>query len=300
MTDAGYRRAVPAMGTIVTIHVPHPRSNSRQAPRCDEAVGRAFEWFDRVEACCSRFDPQSELIQLTAQAGTEVPVGPILYEAVQFAIAVAEETGGAFDPTVGHAMENHGFNREYRSGNALHTAVDTSPGISYRDVRLNPERKTITLLQPLILDLGAVAKGFAVDMAARELRAFPDFVIDAGGDLYLAGLNPEGQPWAVGIRHPRLDNEVIDCVRASNQAVCTSGDYERGQHILDPRTQTAAPHVASVTVVAPTAMLADALATAAFVLGPDEGIALFERLGVEGLIISPELETYATGGWIHG
>jgi thiamine biosynthesis lipoprotein len=175
-------------------------------------------------------------------------------------------------------------------------------------VRLDPGQKTITLVRPLILDLGAVAKGLAIDMAARELSALDNFAIDAGGDLYVAGCNPDGAPWSIGIRHPRLLDQLSASLRLSNLAVCTSGDYERrrppgdddvdgadsGHHILDPRTGASAGAVASVTVVAPTAMAADALATAAFVLGPAAGIRLLERQGVNGLIISPTLERHST------
>src|SRR5205823_769814 len=98
--------------------------------------------------------------------------------------------------------------------------------------------------------------------------------------------------------------ELIDSIRVSNRAVCTSGDYERRTgaddgHILEPRTGKSARTVASVTVVAPTAMSADALATAGFVLGPAAGIQLFDRMGVEGLIISSTLETFATRGMRH-
>jgi len=140
-------------------------------------------------------------------------------------------------------------------------------------------------------------------MAVRELSGFAGFAVDAGGDLYLGGTNPDGHPWSVGIRHPRRDGELIDTLTVTNLAVCTSGDYERrasgdagGHHIIDPRTGRSAPAVASVTVVAPSALLADALGTAAFVLGPAEGIRLLERHGVDGLIISPELERHATPG----
>jgi FAD:protein FMN transferase len=244
------------------------------------------------------------VMRLATQVGVRVPVSTILFEAVQFALAVAEESDGAFDPTVGYAMESLGFNREYRTGQTIRTPLDSSFPVSYRDVRLDAERQTITLLRPLILDLGAVAKGMAVDLAARELQSFENFAINAGGDLYLGGCNPTGEPWSIGIRHPRNDGELIDSIRVSNRAVCTSGDYEKraaaneqGHHILDPHTGTSANAVASVTVIAPTAMLADALATAAFVLGPSEGIQLFHRLGVDGLIISPTLELYATRGF---
>jgi thiamine biosynthesis lipoprotein len=235
----------------------------------------------------------------------------MVYEAVRFALLLAEETGGAFDPTVGHRMETRGFNREHRTGEIVRADREQDGAVTYRDVQLDPERSTIRLLRPLTLDLGAVVKGLAVDMAARELASFRDFAIDAGGDLYLGGVNPEGEPWSVGIRHPRRDHELVASLRVSDQAVCTSGDYERripggeaasqpvGHHILDPRTGLPAPAAASVTVLAPGAMLADALATAAFVLGPEDGTALLERMGVEGLIVTPELQRFQTSGLCH-
>jgi thiamine biosynthesis lipoprotein len=195
-----------------------------------------------------------------------------------------------------------GFDREHRTGHVVRTGLDAG-GVSWRDVELNAADRTITLLRPLVLDLGAVAKGLAIDMAARELRALEHYAIDAGGDLYLAGCNPEGDPWSVGIRHPRRDHEIFESFRISNLAVCTSGDYERRSarepdvhHILDPRTGTSANAAASMTVAAPTAMVADALATAAFVLGPVDGIRFLERQGVDGLAISAELERFATPG----
>lgn len=293
MTAPSYVHSIPIMGTIATIQVVGSES-------CDDAVDRAFDWFREIERRCSRFDPQSELMRLSCRIGQAIPASPILYEAVQFALAVAEETGGAFDPTIGCSMEDRGFNREYRTGQPVQTPAERDTSISYRDVRLDPERKTISLLRPLVLDLGAVAKGLAVDMAARELHEFENFAIDAGGDLYLSGSNPEGNAWSVGVRHPRIEGELIDSICISNQAVCTSGDYERGAHILDPRCSGAAAGVAGVTVVARTAMLADAAATAAFVLGPEEGIQLFERLDVEGLIITPALERFETRGLPRG
>jgi thiamine biosynthesis lipoprotein len=276
------------MGTLVTI----------QVVRCaaEAAIERAFAWFHEIEAHCTRFDPRSELMQLTAHIGESMPASDILYESVRLALMVAEESDGAFDPTV----------------TGLRDGDVTFRDVSFRDIKLDEDRRTITLLRPLTLDLGAVAKGLAVDMAARELQPFTDFAIDAGGDLYLGGCNPHGDPWSVGIRHPRpddrMDGQLIDSLRVSNTAVCTSGDYERksgngtGHHILDPRTfingrtGASAGAAASVTVLAPTAMLADALATAAFVLGPAEGIPFLERLGVEGLLITPELERHETRG----
>lgn len=322
MSDRVYRRTVPLMGTLVTIDVVDPCEPQGSA-QLEAAVERAFGWFQRVEECCTRFDPRSELVRLSAHVGAAVPASAILYEAVQFALAVAEESGGAFDPTVGSAMEIRGFNRDYRSGRPVHTAPGSGDSATYRptyrDVRLDPRRKTITLLRPLLLDLGAVAKGLAIDMAAHELRPFENFAINAGGDIYVSGHNREDSPWSVGICHPRVPDALVDSFRVSDCAVCTSGDYERrcaaeteaeadGHHILDPRLAgsarsespessiSSAHAAASVTVVAPTAMLADALATAAFVLGPADGIALLERLGVDGFMITPALERHATRG----
>ena len=100
----------------------------------------------------------------------------------------------------------------------------------------------------------------------------------------------------MGIRHPRRDREIIESISVSDEAVCTSGDYERRDHILDPRPGGSANVSISATVVAPTALVADALSTAAFVLGPAKGIQLLERQGVEGLILSPTLERFTTRG----
>ncbi len=281
------------LGTIVTISV-------RDQPEALESVDRAFQWFRDVEARCSRFDPASELMRLSAQPGMAVVVSDLLFEAVRFVIEMAAHTNGAFDPTVGRTMEARGFNREHRSGVIVRTDIVSPSDVSFRDVECDADARTITLKRPLILDLGAVAKGLAIDMAARQLRPLHDFGIDAGGDLYLGGTNPSGEPWSVGIRHPRIDGALIDVLRASDEAVCTSGDYERqtgsGHHIVDPRTGRPADRVASATVVAPTAMLADAVATAAFVLGPDEGLALCEELGLMALIFTTSLDRRETPG----
>jgi thiamine biosynthesis lipoprotein len=276
------------MGTLVTIDVARAGAEA--------AIERAFGWFHQIEKCCTRFDERSELMQLTARVGVPVPASAILFESVQFALTVAEETGGAFDPTVGHRMQARGIGMEHHTGEFIRTTIAADDDVSYRDVHVDADRRTITLMRPLILDLGAVAKGLAVDMAARELEPFMDFSVNAGGDLYLGGSNPKGEPWCVGIRHPRRDGELIHSLRVSNQAVCTSGDYERGRHILDPRSDALPDSVASATVVAPGAMLADAVSTAVFVLGPAEGIALLDRMGLDGLIVTPDLERYETQG----
>jgi hypothetical protein len=202
-------------------------------------------------------------------------------------------------------MAERGFTHNHRTGETVDLSIDGAEDVSFRDVVVDPQRRTITLRRPLVLDLGAVAKGLAIDLAARELASLAHFAIDAGGDLYLAGRNERDQPWRVGIRHPRQTDQILATLCVSNLSVCTSGDYERpapggdGHHIVDPRTGESSDAVASVTVVAPSAVLADALGTAAFVLGVRDGLNLLAQHGVEGLIVTTSLEWHATQGMLR-
>lgn len=290
-----------AMSTVVSVQIVDGGGGG--SDHRAEAAKRAADWFDDVERACSRFDPASELSVLCETVGTAVSASSILFEATRVALAVAEESNGAFDPTIGRTMQARGFDREHRTGAVLAVRVEHATRATYRDVHLDEDARTITLARPLTLDLGAVAKGLAVDLTARELReqwGFANFAIDAGGDLYLAGFRADGEPWSVGIRNPRMDDEMLETVRVSDAAVCTSGDYERrsprdgSSHILDARTHAPRGDVASVTVVAPTTVIADALATASFALGADEGLALLERHELAGMIVTPDLRCIMT------
>jgi len=162
-----------------------------------------------------------------------------------------------------------------------------------------------------LLDLGAVAKGMAMDLAARELEAFPNYLIEAGGDVCVRGHNARGEAWQIGIQHPREPDAMFATLAITDAAVCTSGDYERPapegnevrevskgeHHLLDPHAGRSPRTIISATVIAPTAMAADALSTAAFVLGPEAGIAFLERQGVAGLLVTPALKPYTTEGF---
>lgn len=301
MTPPGVK-TVPLMGTLVTIQVVGHDGTAAERDARDAAIERAFDWFRQVEACCSRFDPSSEVRRLSANIGIAMTVSEMLFRAIEFACALAAETDGAFDPTVGGRMTALGFDRHYRTGERTARAAEPGDPVSYRDVEVDLDRRTITVVRPLQLDLGAVAKGLAIDLAARELAPLVHYAIDAGGDLYLAGHNAQQEAWAVGIRHPREPGLLVGTIRTTDRAVCTSGDYERptadgaSHHLIDPTTGASATETASVTVVAPTAMVADGLGTAAFVLGPSSGLALLERAGVDGLIVSAGLAQVATAG----
>jgi thiamine biosynthesis lipoprotein len=303
VSDA-FVHSAAVMGTVVTIEVVGHGATAVLRREREAGVAHAMGWFQEITSRCSRFDPRSEVNRIADRPGQAVEVSAMTFEAIRFALAVAEETGGAFDPTVGQRMEELGFNRDYRTGEATAGRVATRQAVSYRDVSIDPVHLTVRTACPLVLDLGAVAKGLAIDLAARELRGFRDFAIDAGGDLYCGGSNRAGEPWSVGIRHPRRPGEVLVTLRVSEAAVCTSGDYERRgdddsavHHLLDARTGATATTTASVTVMAPSAMVADALSTAAFVLGPTEGLSFLERQGVEGMFITPELQRFATQGF---
>ncbi|MBX7111544.1 MAG: FAD:protein FMN transferase [Dehalococcoidia bacterium] len=288
------RRSAMFMDTTVTIEVAH----RDEEPAALDAIERAMRWFERVEATCSRFDPESELRGLTAQAGVPVHVSALLIEPLAFALALAEETNGAFDPTVGGRLEAAGFDRNYRTGARAGAALESTEG-SYRDVEIDRAASTVTLHRRLVLDLGAVAKGFAVDLAARELASFERVAVFAGGDVLVRA--PAGEPYEIGIQHPRDPDALLAVLGLSEGAVCTSGDYQRtsaaGHHIVEPGTGQAVGGVVSTTVVAPTAMLADGLSTAAFVLGVPAGLRLVEANGGEGLLVTRDLERVMTSSF---
>jgi thiamine biosynthesis lipoprotein len=287
------------MDTIVTATV----VSECPAAEVEPVLQRALGWFGEVERVCTRFDPASELMRLCAATGRPIEVSPLLFEAVRFSLHVAAISGGAFDPTVGAAQARRGFDRNYMTGE--HIGVSTAGNdASYRDLVLNAKDRTVELRRPLIIDLGAVAKGMAIDLAAKELAAeFDAFSTDAGGDVFVQGRNPDGEPWRVGVEDPRGPG-LLTAVVLERGSVCTSGDYERPansgegeHHLLDPHSGRSPREVVSCTVVAPTAMAADALSTAAFVSGPEAGLRLLEEQGVGGLIVDRELRRHVTRGF---
>ncbi len=286
-----------AMGTVVTVRVIGAEGDVGAHARVQRALG----WFAHVEGHCSRFDPVSELTLLCRTVDRPVVVSDLLFGLLDLALELARRSRGAFDPTVGLALERAGFNRHHLTGEPIQAPIAGDYRPTYRDVLLDTRHRSVTLRCPLVLDLGAVAKGLAIDLAARELHGYSGYAVEAGGDLYLGGLNEHAAPWSVGIRHPRRADALIDMLVLSDVAVCTSGDYERRvdagpvtHHLLDPRAGHSATGAISATVVAPSAMLADGLSTTAFVLGPRRGLPLLERAGVEGMIVTPRMHRKET------
>lgn len=291
-----------ALGTIVHIHVPSGESTRS----VQLAMKQAMKAIHAVEEACSRFDADSELVHLLqTPVGREVAVSPILFQSLYFACEVASLTDGRFDPTVGSRMEELGFRSHYLTGETVPWQTEASKTATFRDIELNAQKQMVRLHRPLRLDLGAVAKGLAVDLAVKELSAFDfmGFVVDAGGDLYAAGTNGDGQPWTIGIRDPVHHDQSIRTLQGQNIAVCTSGTYERrspvdenSHHLVHPHDKQSAQGFLSMTALGPYTMLADAFSTAAFFSPPSEALGLLEEAGLEGMLITENLEIQMTSG----
>jgi FAD:protein FMN transferase len=284
------------MDTEVEIEVISQKSQEEK----DEKINLAFTAFQRVEQACSRFTSSSELMQASRHVGTPVHISPLLYEPLFFALEMAKLTDGLFDPTVGKMMEDAGFNRHYLTGARMVSPADDSA--SYKDIILNPDMRTLTLKKPLVIDLAAVAKGFAIDLAINELKDFEGFIVNAGGDLFAGGVDANLNKWKIGIQHPYQKDEIIEMIEICNEAICTSGSYERRNpikpeehHLMNPKTKQSPNQWVSCSIIAPFAMMADAFSTVSFLLGMNHGKSLIEDLELKGLFITPKLQIERIG-----
>jgi thiamine biosynthesis lipoprotein len=287
-----------AMSTTVSVQIVGAH------PNAETLAAEALDWFRVVESTCSRFDPASELSQLCGTAPEWTTVSPLLFEVLRVALAVSQASHGAFDPTVGAALQMMGFDTHWQTGER-HTTHPHAPPADWRDVSLDEATGRVRLQHALQLDLGAVAKGFALDLAARAMAGVADCCLVAGGDLLCRGSNARGRPWRTAVVHPLAVDRPAGTleVHAPEYAICTSGGYvrrtARGHHLLDPR-QPGAPStdaLASATVIAPQAAIADALATAAFVLGIEDARALLEAQGVDAVLIDANGVPHLVNGW---
>lgn len=237
---------------------------------------------DTVVAQMSTWEPSSDLCRFNgAPAGAWVEVPPHLMTVVAVACDLAEESGGAFDPTVGALTDLWGFGPAGPVAAAPNLASRNRAATGWRELRL--DRANGRLLQPggLRLDLSGIAKGFGVDLAAEALEALGvrDYLLEIGGELRGGGVKGDGQPWWVEIETPpggELSEPPI-LIALHGLSVATSGDWRRTwsdgggrySHTLDPVTRApAAGPVAAVSVLHPSCMQADALCTALAVLGP--------------------------------
>ena len=292
----------PLMGTQFAIRVwAQPGREAAATVAIDATLERTAELEQRI----SSWRPDSDTSAVNRAAGqTAVPVGADLRELLTISMRWSRRTAGAFDVTGGPLFE---LWREARRLGTLPSAT------AIRDCLARVDRDGVEVREQSVrlrgpgmkLGFGSVAKGFAADRAAAELRTrgFEDFIIDAGGDLVVSG-SRGAAPWNVGVRHPH-DEQLLATAELSGCAIATSGDYEQylsvdGQrfgHIIDPRTGWPVHEVTSVVVIAPSGADADALATGLSVLGLDAGLALAEKISsVEVLFVMADGRIHHSDG----
>lgn len=296
------------LGTLVEIEA---WSSELDEPTLRSDIQRAFDAIAKVESEMSLNVDGSAVRKINEAAGQgKVSVPGSLMSVLACAAFVSEQSGGAFDLTIGAVYSLWDFT----SGNEAkppdpEAIARNLQYVDYRRVELSATSGTVRLpIEGMRLDLGGIAKGYAVDVAARALSdaGVHDFIVNAGGDMFVSGRRPDGKKWRIGVRHPRLPGELMCTLLVTDRAVVTSGDYERFfehqgkrfHHILDPATGYPAEACQSVTVVAKEAIVADALATAAFVMGPSRGLQLVDRLdGVEALVVDADGKDWHSRGF---
>jgi thiamine biosynthesis lipoprotein len=280
---ATVRDARGKMGSQFEITAVH-----EDAERAQKAIDAAYAEIERIEAVISEWRPTSETSAINAAAGDRpVTVSDELFELIRRSLKVSELTGGAFDITwlsVGRLWDMKVAKKP--AADAIAAALaDTG----YRHLILDGARHSVFLDRAgTKIGFGAIGKGYAANRAARLLReaGATGGIVNASGDLFAFGKREDGSPWRIGIADPFHKDEAFAYVDLSEQAIVTSGDYERYveidgkkySHILDPRTGYPVEELRSVTIICPDAELADALATGVTVLGVERGLALVNRL----------------------
>lgn len=291
------KRTEIIMGTVVEITVIPPNQ---------EAIEEAFDAIREVDQLMSTYKPESEISILNRQGQNHVSLqtSRIIQEAIKF----SEVTNGAFDITCRPLINLWKRAKKEEKIPTLKEIEEARSLVSYKKIILQGD--LVEFQEPgMQIDLGGIAKGWAVDKAVQTLkkRGVRAALVNAGGDLFALGKRGLWKKWDVGIQNPRDEEKILSTIEVNNRGVATSGDYRRYftlegrrfSHIVDPRTgETVEDVPMSVTVVAPDATTADALATGIFVLGPEEGMRLIESLpGIEGLIVSEGMQMDTSSGW---
>lgn len=295
-------RGWPVMGTLFRASAAAPESAAAR-----RALEAARSQVFRVDSLMSTYRDDSELSRINRAAGSgrwtgvSAPTARVL----EAALAWARASDGAFDPTAGPLARVWGFHRGEPSEPPPARLDSAARRVGWEQVRYDSARRRVLLeRRGMRLDFGAIAKGYALDRALEAMRGAgaEAAMVDLGGNVSVFGPPPrDHRRWRLGIRHPREDGRLAGVVELDSGSTATSGDTEqffvrdglRYSHIMDPRTGRPARGVAQVTVAAGHGIHADALATALFVLGPEEG---------RGLLESPEarrLAPGATAAWIR-
>jgi thiamine biosynthesis lipoprotein len=289
------KRAQLHMGTLVSITAVAPDSEIAQA-----SIEAGFHEIKRLEQLLSTWIQTSELSQVNAAAGRQpVGVGAETLELVLRSFEMAGLTEGGFNIAVGPAVEAWSVTeRQYIPDQGELQVL--KPLVDWSTIQINRQTRTIFLPKPgMRIDIGGIGKGYAADRAVdvMKMAGAQGGVVALSGDIKTFGDLPGMDGFPVGIRHPRQEGALVATIDLKNEAISTAGDYERYfeqdgiryHHILDPQSLQPARKCQSVTVIATEGTMADGLDTGIFVLGPERGMALVERLpDVEAVIIDDQ------------
>jgi thiamine biosynthesis lipoprotein len=282
------------MGTVVEIEANHPDLSLAR-----EAIETGLRRMMDVDRLMSTFQPDSEISLVNRSAAAlPVTVGQETFGVLAEAKRIGLISGGALDVTIDPLMRL--WRRTTQRGRLPSSReIDAALGlVAHGGLSLDPDNRRVRLRHPgMGLDLGGIAKGYAVDVAADTLerRGVSSALVDAGGDLRVVGRDRDGGSWRIGLRHPLEPSKLLLSVLVEDEAVATSGNYFRyftvgGRqygHVLRPRTGTPAESALSATIIAKSAMRADGLATAAMIHGAD-AMEFIQRVGgVEGIAVQP-------------
>ncbi len=290
-TPGLFKASRPAMGTRATVLVAH------SSPSIAHAAQRAaFAAIAQTERLMSRFRADSDVGRLNAHRNRWAAVTPGTATVLLAALDIARDTDGHFDPCLDELVSLWGFH-DHNYPDLIPPAplASTRIGGSFSQGLMHRQTEgrhgfRLTSESPGI-DLGGIAKGYAIDQATACLRmaGVHHALINVGDDVFALGNHPSGDPWRIGIRHPRRPEALLQVLELREQAVATSGDYancffrdgRRYAHLLNPHTGRPADAHSSLTVVASSAMLADALATAAFTANPAKVPHLLRQTGAK-------------------
>ncbi len=287
------KNARPLMGTIVEIAVA-----GEDRAHAARAIATAFGEIARVEGKFSAFKDGSVIRRINGlKAGEGLDIDDEALYVIGEAIRYNRITEGAFDITVKPLVDLWGFSTHRHRVPAHDEIAAALSVVGAKYILLDSARKKISLAKVGVrIDLGGIAKGYATDRAIEVLRGLgiKNAIVNSGGDMYCMGERAPGEAWHIGIQHPRLKGKTIRELRVKDAAVVTSGDYEkffmadgrRLSHIIDPSSgMPVGADPSSVTIIAPHAMEADALATAFMILGYEKGAKVMDKFeGVEWLL----------------
>jgi len=270
-----------------------------------------FSRIREIENLMSVNIPSSDISRVNAAAGTEpVIVHEETFKVIERALYYAEFSGGAFDLTVGPLVSLWGIGKEEQRIPLRQEILDALPLINWRNVELDRQKKSVFLkIKGMSLDLGAIAKGYAADEAVKIIKrgGVKRAIIDLGGNIVVLGEKKDGSLWNVGIQNPDKNRgDVIGFLQLTEKTIVTSGVYERFfeennqryHHLFDPsRGYPAKNGLLSVTLITDISMDADALSTALFVLGYEEGKKLIASLpGTEAFFVFEDRSIIMTDG----